>query len=59
MAFDPVCHMNVEPENAAVKSQHNGSTVYFSSEQCKEDFEKDPNKYQLEHAGRYTGQDLP
>ena len=59
MAFDPVCHMNVEPENAAGKSQHNGSTVYFCSEQCKEVFDKDPEKYPLEHTGRDAGHELP
>ena len=50
MAFDPVCHMNIEPENAAGKSEHNGSTVYFCSEYCKETFDKDPEKFPLEDA---------
>ncbi|MCH7818309.1 MAG: heavy metal translocating P-type ATPase [Candidatus Marinimicrobia bacterium] len=47
MAFDPVCHMNIEPENAAGKSEHNGTTVYFCSDYCKEVFDKDPEKYPL------------
>ena len=50
MAFDPVCHMNIEPENAAGKSEHNGKTVYFCSEYCKETFDKDPEKFPLEDA---------
>ena len=44
MAFDPVCHMNVEPENAAGKSQHNRSTVYFCSDDCATAFEKEDDK---------------
>ena len=47
MAFDPVCHMNIEPENAAGKSEHNGTTVYFCSDYCKEVFDKDPEKFPL------------
>ena len=47
MVIDPVCHMNIEPENAAGKSEHNGSTVYFCSEYCKETFDKDPDKYPI------------
>ena len=50
MAIDPVCHMNIEPENAAGKSEYNGSTVYFCSEYCKETFDKDPEKFPLEDA---------
>ncbi|TFB11784.1 heavy metal translocating P-type ATPase [Candidatus Marinimicrobia bacterium MT.SAG.3] len=50
MVIDPVCHMNIEPENAAGKSEHNGKTVYFCSEYCKETFDKDPEKYPLEDA---------
>ena len=50
MVIDPVCHMNIEPENAAGKSEHNGKTVYFCSEYCKETFDKDPEKFPLEDA---------
>ena len=50
MVIDPVCHMNIKPENAAGKSEHNGKTVYFCSEYCKETFDKDPEKFPLEDA---------
>ena len=50
MVIDPVCHMNIEPENAAGKSEHNGKTVYFCSEYCKETFDKDPENFPLEDA---------
>ena len=50
MAFDPVCHMKIEPENAAGKSEFGGNTVYFCSDYCKEVFDKEPQKYPLEHA---------
>ena len=55
MAIDPVCHMIVEPENAAGKSEHGGSAVYFCSAYCKEVFDKDPGKYPLEDDGHHAG----
>ncbi|MCH7495193.1 MAG: YHS domain-containing protein, partial [Candidatus Marinimicrobia bacterium] len=48
MAIDPVCQMEVEPENAAGSSEYEGNTVYFCSDFCKEVFDKDPEKYPIE-----------
>ncbi|MCH7619946.1 MAG: heavy metal translocating P-type ATPase [Candidatus Marinimicrobia bacterium] len=48
MAIDPVCQMEVEPENAAGSSEQMGQTVYFCSDFCKEVFDKDPEKYPIE-----------
>ena len=48
MAIDPVCQMEVEPENAAGSSEQMGQTVYFCSDFCKEAFDKDPEKYPIE-----------
>jgi YHS domain-containing protein len=37
--------MDVEPENAAAKSQHEGKTYHFCSVDCKQKFEQDPKKF--------------
>jgi len=42
---DPVCHMDIDPETAAGKSEYNGTTYYFCSLGCKKSFDKDPEKY--------------
>ena len=41
-AIDPVCGMEISPARAVGKSQHKGKTYYFCSEQCKRDFDKNP-----------------
>ncbi len=45
MALDPVCKMEVEPETAAAKAEHEGQTYYFCAPGCKAAFEKNPEKY--------------
>jgi len=42
---DPVCGMEVEPENAFGKTEHEGRVIYFCSANCEQKFEKDPEKY--------------
>ncbi len=42
---DPVCGMDVKPEQAAAKSQYKGQDVYFCSKQCKTQFDKEPERY--------------
>jgi len=42
---DPVCGMKVTPETAHARSQYQGETYYFDSLDCKETFDKDPEKY--------------
>ncbi len=42
---DPVCGMEVTYENAQARSQYNGHTYYFCSLDCKEQFDKNPEKY--------------
>jgi len=43
---DPVCGMQVDPETAGSKrSEYKGRTYYFCSESCKQDFDKNPEKY--------------
>jgi len=45
VAVDPVCHMTVDPANAAHSSQYKGQTLYFCCAGCKQAFDKDPEHY--------------
>ena len=45
MAKDPVCGMEVDPEEAAASVEHEGKTYYFCAEGCKEKFESEPEKF--------------
>lgn len=45
MAIDPVCKMEVDEEQAAATTEHEGQTYYFCAPGCKVAFEKDPEKY--------------
>jgi YHS domain-containing protein len=45
MEIDPVCGMEVDPKTATWKSTYQGKTYYFCSSGCKEDFDKDPQRY--------------
>lgn len=45
MAKDPVCGMDVEIARAAASTDHEGRTYYFCSLQCKEDFDRQPDRY--------------
>jgi Cu+-exporting ATPase len=47
---DPVCKMVIDEEDAAGTSVHKGKTYYFCAESCKEDFDKDPDKFLEEEA---------
>ena len=43
--IDPVCGMQVNQQNAAGRSAHQGKTFYFCSENCKKQFDQDPEPY--------------
>ena len=45
MAKDPVCGMDVDPKQAAGKSEYQGQTCYFCSTGCKKAFDREPAKY--------------
>jgi YHS domain-containing protein len=45
MFKDPVCGMEVTYETAQARSEYEGQTYYFDSLECKEAFDKDPEKY--------------
>ena len=42
---DPVCGMSVDPEKAAGRYEHRGTTYYFCSPRCLEKFRVEPEKY--------------
>jgi len=45
MEIDPVCGMEVDPATAEWRYEHRGTTYYFCSKGCKEDFAEDPASY--------------
>lgn len=42
---DPVCGMTLEETDAVGSVEHDGKTYYFCSDDCKEEFEADPDAY--------------
>ena len=44
-ALDPVCGMQVETDNAPASVVHDGRTVYFCSDHCRERFGSDPERF--------------
>lgn len=53
---DPVCGMQIDTQDAAATSEHQGQTYYFCSEGCKEKFEQNPQQYaggQEQSAGNF------
>jgi P-type Cu+ transporter len=47
---DPVCEMDIEPQDAAATSEYKGKTYFFCAQGCKQTFDKDPAKYAHDHA---------
>lgn len=44
-AIDPVCGMKVEESDAPDKLDHEGTTYYFCSTDCRQEFEANPGDY--------------
>jgi Cu+-exporting ATPase len=42
---DPVCNMTIEDNDAVGTSLYKGTTYYFCSQSCKENFDKDPEAF--------------
>jgi Cu+-exporting ATPase len=42
---DPVCGMQVDPQRAAGKAEHEGTTYYFCSKGCLERFVREPQRF--------------
>jgi YHS domain-containing protein len=45
MQKDPVCGMTVDDQKSASKSQFQGTTYFFCSEECKRKFDQQPELY--------------
>jgi Cu+-exporting ATPase len=45
--------MNVSYENAMARSEYNGQTYYFCSLGCKEDFDREPERYVRQEQGTH------
>jgi Cu+-exporting ATPase len=43
--IDPVCKMTIEDKDAVGTSTYKGTTYYFCTEQCKENFDRKPEAY--------------
>lgn len=43
--IDPVCKMSIEDKDAAATSLYKGTTYYFCSEPCKNNFDKNQERY--------------
>lgn len=42
---DPVCGMQIPPEDAVATEDHDGRTFYFCSQDCYQAFLNDPHRY--------------
>jgi YHS domain-containing protein len=45
MATDPVCGMKVDDKNPQYQSQFGGKKYIFCSENCRQEFEANPEEY--------------
>ena len=45
MAIDPVCKMQVDEKTSTITSTYKGKTYYFCSPYCKQEFDKNPEKF--------------
>jgi len=43
--LDPVCGMQVDLQDAAVSRERMGQTYYFCSQDCAQEFDRDPYRY--------------
>ena len=42
---DPVCQMKIKPADAVTSIEHDGTTHYFSSQDCADSFRESPEDY--------------
>jgi len=42
---DPVCKKKIRKKEAVATSEYEGKLYYFCSQKCKEEFDRDPEKY--------------
>ncbi len=55
MVTDPVCGMQIEEQNAAVRREVDGQTIYFCSDDCAGKFDADPQAYAHHEAAPVVG----
>jgi len=46
---DPVCGMEIQPEQAFAQEEHDGNTFYFCSDPCHNAFLNDPHRFGHPH----------
>ena len=42
---DPICGIELDPNEVEYSMNFEGTTYYFSSEECKQKFDKNPEEY--------------
>jgi YHS domain-containing protein len=52
MEHCPVCGMEIERDEAAAQSTYEDQTYYFCSAGCRDEFEKNPERYAEQEVGR-------
>jgi YHS domain-containing protein len=57
MVRDVVCGMELDPDSAPAETEYNGEIYYFCSEECKQDFEKSPERYTGQPSSQRIGRD--
>ena len=45
MSKDPVCGMEEDEKTAPAKADHQGTTYYFCSAECKAKFQQQPERF--------------
>ena len=45
MVKDPVCGMEIDPQQAGARMEYQGATYFFCSQDCHERFMADPERY--------------
>jgi YHS domain-containing protein len=51
---DPVCGMMIDDKSAVGTSEYNGKPYYFCSQDCKTEFDENPDEY-ADKAGSASG----
>jgi YHS domain-containing protein len=57
--LDPVCGMELNPENAPERSEYEGRQYQFCSVQCRNKFDQNPAQYADRTGARTAGPDTP
>jgi len=52
---DPVCKMQVNPQQAGASLVHMGQTFFFCTTSCAQEFEKNPHRYMLTAHAHHEG----